>query len=485
MPQKTPIIQYLLPRLDAALFGMLFIGVLLLGPRMLNVDGDLGRHITIGNYILQQREIPMRDLFSHTMSGEPVVPHEWLAQVSFSVVHAWMSLHGVVFLAALVIAGTFTLMYREMVKQNIYRSLAISFTILAAFASSLHWLTRPHIFTFLFTALWAYQLENEKSKLWLFPLIMLIWVNTHGAFIVGFVILGGHVAGWFWEYLHKQATLEKLTRLSLVGGLSISATFINPVGWKLWDLSVGYLGNRYLVDHTVEYQSPNFHQPGTWPFLLLMVLGILALGLGGRMRAHQVILFAGWSAMSLYSARNIPLFVIVTTPYIGLASQAVFGPSSLITRFENKIFNAENNLKGSLLFSIALILITIAFPPLPPSANRFNEGRFPVEAAAWLQNHPQGGEMFNHFDWGGYLLYQMWPEKTVFIDGQTDFYGEALTREYEQVIRLEDGWQDRFQKYNVSWAIIPPDQPLARGLRDEMKWMIVYQDDTAVILHEP
>ncbi len=93
--------------------------------------------------------------------------------------------------------------------------------------------------------------------------------------------------------------------------------------------------------------------------------------------------------------------------------------------------------------------------------------------------------MFNHFDWGGYLLYQMWPEKTVFIDGQTDFYGEALTHEYEQMIRLEDGWQDRFQKYNVSWAIIPPDQPLARGLRDEMKWMIVYQDDTAVILHEP
>jgi hypothetical protein len=485
MPQKTSIIQYLLPRLDAALFGMLFIGVLLLGPRMLNIDGDLGRHITIGNYILQQREIPMRDLFSHTMSGEPVVPHEWLAQVSFSVAHTWMSLHGVVFLAALVIAGTFTLMYREMASQNINRSLALFFTILAAYASSLHWLTRPHIFTFLFTALWAYLLENGKSKLWLFPLIMLIWVNTHGAFIAGFVILGGHVAGWFWEYLQKKATLEKLTRLSLIGGLSVAATFINPVGWKLWDLSVGYLGNRYLVDHTVEYQSPNFHQPGTWPFLLLMVLGILALGLGGRMRAHQVILFAGWSAMSLYSARNIPLFVIVTTPYIGLASQAVFGPASLVTRFENKIFNAENNLRGSLVFSIALILIMIAFPPLPRSANRFNEGIFPVEAARWLQNHPQGGEMFNHFDWGGYLLYQMWPEKTVFIDGQTDFYGEALTREYEQVIRLEDGWQDRLQKYNVSWAIIPPDQPLARGLRDEMKWMIVYQDDTAVILHEP
>ena len=93
--------------------------------------------------------------------------------------------------------------------------------------------------------------------------------------------------------------------------------------------------------------------------------------------------------------------------------------------------------------------------------------------------------MFNQFAWGGYLLYRMWPEKTVFIDGQTDFYGESLTREYSQVISLENGWQDTLKKYNVSWAIIPPDQPLTRALSEEMKWLVVYQDNTAVILHKP
>ena len=203
------------------------------------------------------------------------------------------------------------------------------------------------------------------------------------------------------------------------------------------------------------------------------------------MRAHQAILFAGWGAMSLYSARNIPLFAIVTTPYIGLAAQAVLEESSFYQKIENRIARIESGLKGSLIPSIAFIFLVAAFPPLPRTANQFDANIFPVKAVDWLQTHPQNGEMFNQFAWGGYLLYRMWPEKTVFIDGQTDFYGESLTREYSQVISLENGWQDTLKKYNVSWAIIPPDQPLTRALSEEMKWLVVYQDNTAVILHKP
>ena len=485
MPQKSSPITLILPKLDAALFCLLFFSVWIVGPRMLNIDGDLGRHITIGNYILQNLKIPLQDLFSHTMTGQPLIPHEWLAQVSFSIANKLMGLQGVVLLTSTVIALTFTLTYQEMRRQNIYRILAFFLTFLAAFAASLHWLTRPHIFTFLFTALWAYLLENEKSKFWFFPLIMLVWVNTHGAFIAGFVILGGHAAGWLWEYIQKQASWERLKKLGLIGGLSFAVTFINPAGWKLWNTSVGYLGNRYLVDHTVEYQSPNFHEPGTWPFLLLMVLGILALGLGGRMRAHQAVLFAGWSAMSLYSARNIPLFAVVTTPYIGLAVQGILERSYLFQKVEERIANMDGNLRGFLIPSAVFMLFMVVFPPIPNSANQFSPKVFPVEAVNWLQTHPQEGEMFNHFSWGGYLLYRMWPEKKVFIDGQTDFYGEALTREYAEVINLENGWKDTLQKYNVSWAILPANQPLERALQDNLKWIVLYQDDTAVILHKP
>lgn len=93
--------------------------------------------------------------------------------------------------------------------------------------------------------------------------------------------------------------------------------------------------------------------------------------------------------------------------------------------------------------------------------------------------------MFNNFIWGGYLLYRLWPEQTVFIDGQTDFYGEALTREYTQVMTLAAGWESVLEKYDVSWVIVQSDKPLVKALQEETRWTVVYQDTTATILHEP
>jgi hypothetical protein len=372
-----------------------------------------------------------------------------------------------------------------MLKRNVFRILALILAFLAAFTSSLHWLTRPHIFTFLFTALWAYQLENDKSRVWLFPLLMLAWANTHGAFIAGFVIWGAHVAGWLWEYFHKQSTKESGVRLAIIGITSFAVTFINPVGWRLWGTSVGYLGSRFLVDQTIEYQSPNFHIWSTWPFLIMLALYILALGLGGRSRPHEAILAAGWTAMSLYSARNIPLFAIIMAPYLGSAIQAAIENMPILQRMDQTIVRVENNLKGFFWPLLATVILVVTSCIQPNPLNQFNPGKFPVRAVDWLEDNPQEGKMFNNFIWGGYILYRLWPEQTVFIDGQTDFYGEALSREYTQVMSLEDGWEAVLEKYDVSWVIVQSSKPLVMALQEEMGWTIVYQDDTAAILHKP
>ncbi len=80
MKYRRPFLAYFLPRLDEVIFISIFLGVVGLGPRLLNIDGDLGRHLTIGKYILQNYKIPIRDEFSHTMYGQHLTPHEWLAQ---------------------------------------------------------------------------------------------------------------------------------------------------------------------------------------------------------------------------------------------------------------------------------------------------------------------------------------------------------------------------------------------------------------------
>jgi len=79
----------------------------------------------------------------------------------------------------------------------------------------------------------------------------------------------------------------------------------------------------------------------------------------------------------------------------------------------------------------------------------------------------------------------MWPQQLVFIDGQTDFYGEALTREYMQVMSLQDGWEEILEKHEVSWVIVQSDKPLVGALYEQLDWNIVYRDDTATILHKP
>ena len=92
--------------------------------------------------------------------------------------------------------------------------------------------------------------------------------------------------------------------------------------------------------------------------------------------------------------------------------------------------------------------------------------------------------MFNFFTWGGFLLYRLWPEQKVFIDGQTDFYGEALSREYVQVETLQDGWENTLAKYNVDWVITQSGQPLEKALT-AINWTVIYQDETTAILSAP
>jgi hypothetical protein len=89
--------------------------------------------------------------------------------------------------------------------------------------------------------------------------------------------------------------------------------------------------------------------------------------------------------------------------------------------------------------------------------------------------------MFNEFNWGGYLLYRLYPHQRVFIDGQTDFYGEALSREYLDVVNGAPGWEKILARYNARWIIVGPQRALAAQLDQSPEWMRRYADATAVV----
>jgi hypothetical protein len=493
MQDKKNFTAFLLPRLQDMFFICVLLACIYYGDRLFNLDGDLGRHITVGNYILENKAFPTRDIFSHSMNGQPLVPHEWLAQTLFSAAHSLLGLSGVVLLTSVSVAAAFTLAYREVISRGAFRLTALGAALWAAMASSLHWLARPHIFTFLFLALWAYQLEHaaerKSNHIGSFPLLMLLWVNMHGAFIAGFVVLGAHIAEWLWEFSQRRADMAYGRTLFIISISSFAVTIINPAGFRLWRTSLGFIGNNYLVDHTVEYMPPDFHAAATWPFLFMLAFFLFSLSRGTKIKLREAILLAGWAVMALYSARNIPLFAIVAAPILGTLIQSSAGKMQFLTKQDEGLKMIENRLRG-ILFPVIVILFLAFASALNLKAgaasfdNRYDPAVFPVNAVDWLDENPQAGNVFNDFTWGGYLLYREWPALKVFIDGQTDFYGEALTREYEQAVSVSKGWETVFDKYNIEWAILPVDSALAQKLEVEQHWRVLFKDSTAVILRK-
>ncbi len=477
--------RWILPGIDDVIFIMIFLLVLAGASRLLNSDGDLGRHITIGRFIMQQGMIPTQDMFSHTMIGVPLTPHEWLVQVIFYGLHDLLGLSGVVWFSGVIIALTFQQVYRLAVLQGAQRLPAIGLTLIAAIASSIHWLARPHILTFLLLAVWAGKLSHlqrmRTRDLWVFPVTMLVWVNVHGGFIAGFVTWGAFFAGAIWEKFTSGTGDERIKRLALVGAVSFAVSFINPAGWHLWETSLGYIQNRYLVGITHEYQSPDFHQTWFAPFLLFLALAFFILSRKRKsLPVHSALLLSGWTMMALYSARNIPLMAIVAVPILAPILDLREGG-----RLERILQGVENTIRSGFwsVLTAACVLAFLGVGIMPGAAHKYDPDIFPVAAVNWMEENPQDGNVFNYFTWGGYLLYRLYPSTPVFIDGQTDFYGEALTREYEKVITVQPGWERVLTRYHVEWVIIPSELDLVLALQ-EQDWQPVYQDSTAAIFRK-
>ena len=472
------------------LFISILVAMLLVGPKTFNLDGDLGRHITIGGYILNNFSIPTLDIFSFTMNGQPLTPHEWLAQVIFALTHQGISLSGPVLVIALLIGFTFSIVYHDSQRCSKMPLLSIVFVIWAAAASSLHWLARPHIFTFFYLALWTYLLEqisqDKKIPVWLFGILMLLWANTHGAFIAGFVVWCAYVGGDLLEaWAQKQWLPAKLKTWIMIGILSFAVTFINPVGAHLWDTSFSFIRNSYLVSHTQEYLPPNFHSPATWPFLALVAFSVMASSISTkRLPFHQALLLTGWTALALYSVRNIPLYAIVAAPILSQMTTHWFETSRWNT-MEKNIIQIEQQLHGWLWPVVCTLAASfVLLTPAMQAYNTYDPAVFPVQAMDWLVENPQQGQGFNHFSWGGYMLYRQWPGQLVFIDGQTDFYGEKLTREYEQVVSLSIGWEQVLEKYQINWVLIPTNSALVIALSQLSGWSVGYHDETATIINK-
>jgi hypothetical protein len=245
----------------------------------------------------------------------------------------------------------------------------------------------------------------------------------------------------------------------------------------------------FLVDQTNEYQSPDFHELHGKVFLVSILIGLSLLGSGlSRAGFRDLTLFLGWLAAGLMSARNIPLFGVLAVPWFALWAKSVLalsrdGPLGIaatkIEDFDSRTTKVEAHISG-FIPAVVLALILILLAARSGERYAFEPESFPVHAVEALDGLPLHGNVFNEMPWGGYLLYTR-PEIPVFIDGQTDFYGEDLSRDYLRIRHLAPGGLELLDKYEVDWVLIPPTVPLSQGLSLDSRWRLEYEDAVAKV----
>jgi hypothetical protein len=489
-------IRFFLPRIEYILFAAIFWGIAANGHRILNFDGDLPRHILTGDLILQTHYVSTTDIFSFRTVGYPSIPHEWLSQVLFAGIYDWLGLDGIVLITALIIMLTWSIVYYEALRKSNSFFAAMIFTVLAVGAAQIHVLPRPHILTYILTATWIALLEHiNEHRLrvwWPLPLVMLLWVNLHGMFVIGIFIWGIYLVGDFLDHPSKAWFGSVEARTLMIGGaLSLVTTLFSPSGAHIWTAITSLGSNTYITSKIPEYQSANFHLPETWPFIIILLLVIVAFArTTEKVSWTDILLVVSFAGLALYTSRMIPMFAIVATPIAAKAfagwMQNEYNQSRLVLIEKNiHIINSSSN--GLIWLPVVIIAAIMVFNSGTAfdsnnQGNIFDERFFPVKATMWLQDHPQRGHMFNEFDWGGYLLFESWPAYQIFMDGHTHIYGEELTREYERVATLDSGWQEILAKYDVAWVIVRTSAPLERALSASGNWEIVYEDQTAIIL---
>jgi len=262
-------------------------------------------------------------------------------------------------------------------------------------------------------------------------------------------------------------------------------SLINPYGYHILLFPFEKIGDTYIMDHTTEFLSPNFHSTLPFRYLLFLTIVIFALS-SSKADIIEIALVLLFTHMALYSARYIPLFAIVVAPILVKYAQPLSenNQGKLVEFFRKRAANvaaidASSNGYVWTLGSFVLIALALATGKIH---FRFDEKANPVAAIEFLRRENLKGNMFNNETFGDYVIYAAWPQYKVFADGRLDdAYGSALFREYVKVVSLDPDWETILTKYNINWIFESANAPLSTLFLERQDWRLIYADKVANI----
>jgi hypothetical protein len=465
------------------LVAVLFVAIFAMAVRS-PTDTDTWWHLKSGQLMWETGHVLRADPFSHTVAGNPWIDHGWLVQILLWAVYQWLGLGGLALLLAATVTAAMALVY--------YQCEGRPFV----------WAMRPQIGSFLLAALVAYLLHRYKHTgntrlLWLMPLLVAVWVNCHGGFVIAFVLMGCYLVG---EALNRllaptspQAALGPLAMAALA---SIPAVLLNPNTVKMIPYAFQTVSIGPLQDFIQEWAAPDFHNAQFHPFIWLLLLTLGAMGLS-RQRADwtDLTLVGVFGYMGLLAARNTALFALVASPVLARHAVEAIGDLALNPRLSwlgalTHTHPPPRPPRPLALLNILLLILVLAGAGTKVGldlahlreAAVWGQG-LPLDAAAYLSEHDLPGKMFNTYNWGGYLIWSLYPGVPVFVDGRTDLYAlhSEVLDDYAVVHWVRPGWHQILDRYDIGFVITERSGLLDTLLAETGGWQATYQDEMAVI----
>jgi hypothetical protein len=443
-------------------------------------DNDIWWHLRNASELARSGHFIRVESYSFTVAGKPWINFEWLGELPYYFANRWLGDRGL-FLVLIVTAAAIVIGIYCLARLR-SRSWGAAFfaTCIAVFLTTVSLLPRPLLFGWLFLVielgvLWS--LRKGRDFTIVLPVLFLLWINTHGSWFIGFVLMVIFVACGFAEgewgnVFARRWTQQQARKLVAVVGASFVALFINPYGWRLvaYPLDVAFR-QRQTVENIAEWGSLDFHSArGKMVVAILVLLAVLQLVRRRRWALEDVAL----GVIALYGAvtyvRFLFLIAIVVMPLLAVDF-----------RWGNAAKSGGAAKGRGLIDALIMAALIAMMVRVYPTEKRLHAGiaeAFPEKAVPYVRSLTGGGNLFNDFNWGGYLEWEA-PEVKEFIDPRNDiFVHEGVMSDYLRAAKVEDTFAV-LDKYRI--VLLERDAPMAYLLGQSAAWKRAYDDGQAVV----
>jgi len=397
-------------------------------------DGDVSWHIATGQWILDHRAIPDSDPFSFTWFGQKWVPIEWLAEIFMTGAYRLAGYSGIAALVTLALIALHALVFLN--GARFVRPFAAAGIVVAMDVVLIPMmLARPHLIAWAMVAGWTWLMlrarEADRAPPLAAALLMIVWANLHGSFVMGLAI----AAGFGLEALLASPDKARVIRTWGLFGLACAAAVLvnaNGIEGVLHPFGIASLEMLPLID---EWKPSN---PAVTPFFFAVLAGALLMIWLKRPRLHWVrwLMLGGLLALAMLQVRHQAVLAIAA---------AMILPTG-IGRQPQASTRKEAGLAAA---AVAALVAVRAMLPLAPTENEANPWRLIAQVPQPLRNQP----VLNGYAMGGPLILS---GIRPYVDGRGDMYGDELVIGYKRITDGDRGALDAaVARWNIRWAILP------------------------------